>query len=39
VTREDVTRALRPLLDLPVEAVLPSHGEPADRRALERLLS
>jgi hypothetical protein len=39
VTREDVIRALRPLLDLPVEVVLPSHGEPADRGALERLLS
>ena len=39
VTREDVIRALRPLLDLPVEVVLPAHGEPADRGALERLLS
>ena len=39
VTREDVIRALRPLLDLSVEIVLPAHGEPADRTALERLLS
>ena len=39
VTREDVVRRLRPLLDLPVELVLPAHGEPADRAALERALS
>jgi glyoxylase-like metal-dependent hydrolase (beta-lactamase superfamily II) len=38
-TREDVADALRPLLDLPVELVLPAHGEPADRAALERALS
>jgi hypothetical protein len=30
---------LRPLLDLPVELVLPAHGEPTDRAALERVLS
>ena len=29
----------RPLLDLPVELVLPAHGEPTDRAALERVLS
>jgi hypothetical protein len=39
VTRDDVVRRLRPLLDLPVELVLPAHGEPAERAALERLLS
>jgi hypothetical protein len=27
------------LLDLPVEIVLPTHGEPVDRAALERALS
>jgi hypothetical protein len=39
VTREDVARGLQPLLDLPVELVLPAHGEPTDRGALERVLS
>ena len=39
VTRGDVIQRLRPLLDLPVELVLPAHGEPADRAALERVLS
>ena len=39
VTREDVVLRLRPLLDLPVELVLPAHGEPADRAALQRVLS
>ena len=39
VTRDDVVRQLRPLLDLPVELVLPAHGEPTDRAALERVLS
>lgn len=39
VTRDDVVRRLRPLLELPVELVLPAHGEPAERAALERLLS
>ncbi len=39
VTREDVLERLRPLLALPVELVLPSHGEPSDRAALERALS
>ena len=28
-----------PLLDLPVELVLPAHGEPTDRAALEHVLS
>ena len=30
---------LRPLLELPVELVLPTHGAPTDRAALERALS
>jgi glyoxylase-like metal-dependent hydrolase (beta-lactamase superfamily II) len=30
---------LRPLLALPVELVLPTHGPPTDRAALERALS
>jgi glyoxylase-like metal-dependent hydrolase (beta-lactamase superfamily II) len=38
VTRELVVEGLRPLLDLPVELVLPTHGPPADRAALERAL-
>jgi hypothetical protein len=37
VTRDDVVQRLRPLLDLPVELVLPAHGQPADRAALERV--
>jgi hypothetical protein len=39
VTREQVVEGLRPLLALPVEAVLPAHGAPTDRAALERALS
>ena len=39
VTTEEVVRRLRSLLDLPVDVVLPTHGEPADRAALERALS
>ena len=39
VTREEIAHGLRPLLDLPVELVLPAHGEPLDRAALERVLS
>ena len=39
VTRDDVALRLRPLLDLPVELVLPAHGEPTDRAALEHALS
>ena len=27
------------LLDLPIELVLPAHGQPTDRAALERILS
>ena len=39
VTREDALDALRPLLELPVELVLPTHGAPTDRAGLERALS
>ena len=39
VTREYVAEGLRPLLDLPVELVLPAHGAPTDRAALERALA
>lgn len=39
VTRERVVEDLRPLLTLPVELVLPAHGAPTDRSALERALS
>jgi glyoxylase-like metal-dependent hydrolase (beta-lactamase superfamily II) len=34
----DIFASLRPLLELPVELVLPTHGPPADRAALERAL-
>jgi hypothetical protein len=39
VTHDDVAQRLRPLLDLPVEHVLPAHGEPTDHAALELALS
>jgi glyoxylase-like metal-dependent hydrolase (beta-lactamase superfamily II) len=39
VTREQVLVALKPLLELPVELVLPTHGPPTDRAALERALA
>jgi glyoxylase-like metal-dependent hydrolase (beta-lactamase superfamily II) len=39
VTREEIAAGLRPLLDLPVEQVLATHGGPTDRAALERALS
>ncbi len=39
VTREQVVGGLRPLLELPVEHLLESHGGPFDREALERALS
>jgi glyoxylase-like metal-dependent hydrolase (beta-lactamase superfamily II) len=38
-TREQVVEDLRPLLRLPFEIVLPAHGAPTDRAALERALS
>ena len=39
VTREQVSEGLRPLLELPVERVLATHGGTFDRAALERALS
>jgi glyoxylase-like metal-dependent hydrolase (beta-lactamase superfamily II) len=39
VTREQVLEGLRPLLDLPVEHMLATHGTPMDRAALEHALS
>ena len=38
-TREQVVEGLSPLLDLPVEYVLATHGGPFDRAALEKALS
>jgi glyoxylase-like metal-dependent hydrolase (beta-lactamase superfamily II) len=38
-TREQIVEILRPLLELPVEHVLPTHGAPTDRAALEHALS
>jgi glyoxylase-like metal-dependent hydrolase (beta-lactamase superfamily II) len=39
VPPEQIMETLQPLLGLPVELVLPTHGAPADRAALERALS
>jgi glyoxylase-like metal-dependent hydrolase (beta-lactamase superfamily II) len=39
VTREQVVGGLRTLLDRPVEHVLPAHGAPTGRVALERALA
>jgi glyoxylase-like metal-dependent hydrolase (beta-lactamase superfamily II) len=39
MTREGIAAGLRPLLELPVEHVLATHGGPFDRAALERALS
>jgi glyoxylase-like metal-dependent hydrolase (beta-lactamase superfamily II) len=39
MTREQVAEGLRPLLELPVEHLLATHGGPHDRAALERALS
>lgn len=39
VPAEQILETLRPLLELPVELVLPTHGAPADRAALERALA
>jgi glyoxylase-like metal-dependent hydrolase (beta-lactamase superfamily II) len=39
VTREEIAEGLRPLLALPVEHVLATHGGPTDLAALERALS
>ena len=38
-TQEQMLDLIRPLLELPVELVLPTHGAPTDRAALERALS
>ena len=39
MSREQALEILHPLLDLPVELVLPTHGPPTDRAALERALA
>jgi hypothetical protein len=39
VTREQVVEGLRPLLEREIEHVLPTHGPPTDKPALERALS
>jgi glyoxylase-like metal-dependent hydrolase (beta-lactamase superfamily II) len=39
VPAEQILEELRPLLELPVEHVLATHGAPADRAALERALA
>jgi hypothetical protein len=39
VTREEIAEGLRPLLELPVEHVLATHGGPTDRADLERTLA
>ena len=39
VTRAQVVAGLHPLLGHPIEFVLPTHGSPTDRAALERALS
>ena len=39
VTREQVAEGLRPLLQLPVDVVLATHGGPTDQAALERTLA
>ena len=39
VTREQVAEGLRPLLELPVEVALATHGGPAGKTALERALA
>jgi len=39
VSPEQIMQTLQPLLDLPVELVLPTHGAPVDRAALEHALS
>ncbi len=39
VPAEQILVGLQPLLDLPVELVLPTHGAPTNRESLERALS
>jgi glyoxylase-like metal-dependent hydrolase (beta-lactamase superfamily II) len=38
VPPDEILETLRPLLELPVEHVLPTHGAPTDQAALERAL-
>ena len=38
VTHDEIRRRLRPLLELPIELVLPTHGEPTDPAALQSAL-
>ena len=39
VERERIAEGLRPLLELPVELVLATHGGPTDKAGLERALA
>jgi len=39
VKRDEIVDGLRALLELPVELLLPTYGEPRDRAALERALA
>jgi hypothetical protein len=39
VTEEQIKERLQPLLDLPVELVLPAHGEPGGRELVEQVLA
>jgi hypothetical protein len=39
VAREQIAEGLRPLLELPVEVVLATHGGPTGKAALERALA
>jgi glyoxylase-like metal-dependent hydrolase (beta-lactamase superfamily II) len=39
VPPDELLASLQPLLELPVELVLPTHGSPTDRAALERALA
>jgi hypothetical protein len=39
VTRKEIVGGLQPLLDLPVELVLATHGGPTNKAALERALA
>jgi glyoxylase-like metal-dependent hydrolase (beta-lactamase superfamily II) len=39
VPAEQILEGLQPLLELPVELLLPTHGTPTDRAVLERALS
>ncbi len=39
VSRDSIVEGLQPLLDYPIDHVLPTHGRPTDRSSLERILS